>query len=43
MILGHRRKLALELNGITETNCYIEDLNDDEAKYCYQKEHLLIK
>lgn len=24
MISGHRRKLALELNGITEANCYIE-------------------
>lgn len=31
MISGHRRKLALELNGIHEANCYIEDLNDDEA------------
>ena len=31
MISGHRRKLALELTGITETNCYIEELNDDEA------------
>lgn len=31
MISGHRRKLALELNGITEADCYIEELNDDEA------------
>lgn len=31
MISGHRRKLALELNEITEANCYIEELNDDEA------------
>lgn len=31
MISGHRRKLALELNGITEANCYTEELNDDEA------------
>lgn len=31
MISGHRRKLALELNGITEAYCYIEELNDDEA------------
>lgn len=31
MLSGHRRKLALELNGITEANCYIEELNDDEA------------
>lgn len=31
IISGHRRKLALELNGITEANCYIEELNDDEA------------
>ena len=31
MISGYRRKLALELNGITEANCYIEELNDDEA------------
>ena len=29
MISGHRRKLALELNGITEANCYIEELNND--------------
>jgi len=31
MLSGHRRKLALELNGITSANCYIEELNDDEA------------
>lgn len=31
MISGHRRKLALELNGVEEADCYIEDLNDDEA------------
>ena len=31
MISGHRRKLALELNGITEADCCIEKLNDDEA------------
>ena len=31
MISGHRRKLALELNGIEKADCYIEDLNDDEA------------
>lgn len=31
MISGHRRKLALELNGIIEADCYIEELNDDEA------------
>ncbi len=31
MISGHRRKLALELNGIHEADCYIEELNDDEA------------
>lgn len=31
MISGHRRKLALELNGVEEVDCYIEDLNDDEA------------
>ena len=31
MISGHRRKLALELNGIEEADCYIEELNDDEA------------
>lgn len=31
MISGHRRKLALELNGITEADCYIEELNDNEA------------
>lgn len=31
MISGHRRKLALELNGIYEAICYGEELNDDEA------------
>ena len=31
MISGHRRKLALELNGIHEADCYIVELNDDEA------------
>ena len=31
MISGHRRKLALELNGIMEADCYTEELNDDEA------------
>lgn len=31
MISGHRRKLALELNGVKEADCYIEDLDDDEA------------
>ncbi len=31
MISGHRRKLALELIGIEEADCYIEELNDDEA------------
>ena len=31
MLSGHRRKLALELNGVDEANCYIEDLDDDKA------------
>lgn len=31
LISGHRRKLALELNGIKEANCYVEELTDDEA------------
>ena len=31
MISGHRRKLALELNGIEEAEVYIEELTDDEA------------
>ena len=31
MISGHRRKLALELIGVKEADCYIENLNDDEA------------
>lgn len=31
LISGHRRKLALELCGIKEVDCYIEDLSDDEA------------
>ena len=34
MISGHRRKLALELNGIMEADCYVEDLTDDEATIC---------
>ena len=31
MLAGHRRKLALELNGITEADCYIKELDDNEA------------
>ena len=31
LISGHRRKLALELNWITEADCYVEELDDDEA------------
>ncbi len=31
LISGHRRKLALELLGYKETECYVEDLTDDEA------------
>ncbi len=31
MISGHRRKLALELNGIKEADAYIKELTDDEA------------
>ena len=31
LISGHRRKLALELCGIKEADCYIEDLTDNEA------------
>ena len=31
LISGHRRKLALELNGTKEADCYVEDLTDDEA------------
>ena len=31
LISGHRRKLALELNGIKEADCYVEDLTDDEV------------
>lgn len=31
MISGHRRMRALELNGETEINAYIKELNDDEA------------
>ena len=27
LISGHRRKLALELNWITEADCYVEELN----------------
>lgn len=31
MISGHRRKLALEINGIEEADAYIKELTDDEA------------
>ena len=31
LISGHRRKLALELNGILEVDCYVEELTDEEA------------
>lgn len=31
MISGHRRKLALELIGLEEADCYIEELNDEET------------
>lgn len=31
MISGHRRKMALELNGIEEAEAWIKDLDDDEA------------
>ena len=31
MISGHRRKEALELNGIKEVEVYVKELNDDEA------------
>lgn len=31
LISGHRRKLALELLGYKETECYVEELTDDEA------------
>ena len=31
MLAGHRRKLALQLSGVTEAECYIEDLDDNEA------------
>ena len=31
LISGHRRKLALELNGILEVDCYVEELSDEEA------------
>lgn len=34
MISGHRRKLALELNGIDEAEAYIEDYSDEEAIIC---------
>ena len=32
MISGHRRKLALELSGIDEADCYIEKLDDVQRK-----------
>lgn len=31
LISGHRRKLALELLGIYETECYVDNLSDEEA------------
>ena len=31
MISGHRRKLAMELNGMDEAECIVLNLNDDEA------------
>ena len=31
LISGHRRKLALELLGYKEAECYVEELTDDEA------------
>ena len=31
LISGHRRKLALELLGYKEAECYVEELIDDEA------------
>ena len=31
LISGHRRKLASQLNGITEIDAFIKELNDDEA------------
>ena len=34
MISGHRRKLALELNGIDEAEAYIKELTDEEATIC---------
>ncbi len=33
MISGHRRKLALELNGVEEADCFIEDLDDESIIY----------
>lgn len=31
LISGHRRKMAMELIGITEANVYVKELSDDEA------------
>ena len=31
LISGHRRKLAMELNGMKEANAYIKELSNDEA------------
>lgn len=31
MLSGHRRKKALQLIGVTESECKIKDLSDDEA------------
>lgn len=31
IISGHRRLKAMELNGVTEADCYIKELDDNEA------------
>lgn len=33
LISGHRRKAAMELLGITETEAYVKELADEEATY----------
>ncbi len=35
MISGHRRKLALELNGIKEADAYIKELTDDSFLFSF--------
>lgn len=51
LISGHRRKLALELNWITEADCYVEELSlyqqysewSDKMKFIYPETSKILK